>query len=97
MSRCRLPVEQPACLRPFYPACLIGLVALAFHPSATTAEPQEMPSNATAHPELWPEAHSTGLVDDKTEAFITDLMSKMSLREKVGQMIQGDMEATTPE
>jgi len=56
-----------------------------------------MPANATAHPELWPEAHSTGLIDDKTEAFITDLMSKMSLREKVGQMIQGDIEATVPE
>jgi len=56
-----------------------------------------MSANATAHPELWPEAHSAGLVDDKTEAFITDLMAKMSLREKVGQMIQGDMEAAVPE
>jgi beta-glucosidase len=56
-----------------------------------------MPSNATAHPELWPQGRSTGLVDDKTEAFITDLMSKMSLREKVGQMIQGDMEAAVPD
>lgn len=56
-----------------------------------------MSSNATAHPELWPEARSPGLVDDQTEAFITDLMAKMSLREKVGQMIQGDMEAIAPE
>ncbi len=57
-----------------------------------------MPASASiAHPELWPEARSTGLVDPQTEAFITDLMAKMSLREKVGQMIQGDMEATVPE
>ena len=56
-----------------------------------------MPANTTAHPELWPEARSAGLVDDQTEAFITDLMAKMSLREKVGQMIQGDTTATVPE
>jgi beta-glucosidase len=75
---------------------LIGLLATVPIPSAI-AETLPMSSNATAHPELWPEAHSTGLVDDKTEAFITDLMAKMSLREKVGQMIQGDMEAAVPE
>jgi beta-glucosidase len=57
-----------------------------------------MPANAAvAHPELWPEGRSAGLVDDKTEAFITELMAKMSLREKVGQMIQGDMEAAVPD
>ena len=50
-----------------------------------------------AHPELWPAAHSIGLVDQKTEDFITDLMAKMSVREKVGQMIQGDMTAINPE
>jgi beta-glucosidase len=87
-----LPVKgglRPAVLA----ASLVATITL---PSAF-AESQQMPSNATAHPELWPEAHSTGLVDDKTEAFITELMAKMSLREKVGQMIQGDMEATAPE
>jgi beta-glucosidase len=71
-----LPVKgglRPAVLA----ASLVATITL---PSAF-AESQQMPSNATAHPELWPEAHSTGLVDDKTEAFITDLMAKMSLRE----------------
>jgi len=56
-----------------------------------------MSNSAIAHPALWPEAHSAGLVDPKTEAFITDLMARMSLREKVGQMIQGDMTAINPE
>lgn len=59
--------------------------------------PADNPMSGTAHPELWPAAHSVGLVDPETEAFITDLMSKMSLREKVGQMIQGASEAIRPE
>ncbi len=53
---------------------------------------------ATAHPELWPKAASpTAITDAKTEAFITGLMSKMSLEEKVGQTIQADGSAITPE
>src|SRR5688572_16427701 len=91
-SRYRLP-GSPAQLSA---ALAVSLLATATIPSAS-AEPQHMPAPAIAHPELWPEARSTGLVDPKTEAFVTDLMAKMSLREKVGQMIQGDMEATVPE
>src|SRR4051812_19323034 len=59
--------------------------------------PADQDLSGIAHPALWPQAHSVGLVDPETEAFITDLMSKMSLREKVGQMIQGDSEAVKPE
>src|SRR3954471_25097753 len=65
--------------------------------SAMATPPADTNMSGIAHPELWPEAHSVGLVDPETEAFITDLMSKMSLREKVGQMIQGDSEAIRPE
>ncbi|HVO01266.1 MAG TPA: glycoside hydrolase family 3 N-terminal domain-containing protein [Candidatus Cybelea sp.] len=65
---------------------------------AFASPPATVPNaSGTAHPELWPEAHSVGLVDPATEAFITDLMAKMSLREKVGQMIQGASEAIRPE
>jgi beta-glucosidase len=59
--------------------------------------PADNPMSGIAHPDLWPTAHSVGLVDPETEARITELMSKMSLREKVGQMIQGDSEAVKPE
>ncbi|WP_297513446.1 exo 1,3/1,4-beta-D-glucan glucohydrolase [uncultured Caulobacter sp.] len=53
---------------------------------------------ATAHPALWPKAASPpAITDAKTEAFITDLMSKMSLEEKVGQTIQADGSTITPE
>jgi alpha-D-xyloside xylohydrolase len=53
--------------------------------------------NGIAHPALWPRAHSIGLVGGKTEDFITELMSRMSLEEKVGQMIQADIASITPD
>ena len=49
------------------------------------------------HPDLWPAAHSRGLVEPKTEAFVTQLMGRMSLEEKVGQLIQADIASIKPE
>jgi len=54
-------------------------------------------AQSIAHPEIWPKSNSQGLVDDKTEMFVTGLMKKMSLEEKIGQMIQADLSAITPE
>lgn len=50
-----------------------------------------------AHPDRWPAAHSVGLVDAATEARITALMARMSLEEKVGQMIQADIGSIKPD
>jgi beta-glucosidase len=53
---------------------------------------------ATAHPALWPHAASPAAMSDaKTEAFVTELMSRMTLEEKVGQTIQADIGSITPE
>ena len=49
-----------------------------------------------AHPDLWPKARSHGLVDVETEKFVSDLMARMSLEQKVGQMIQADISSITP-
>src|SRR5688572_10026383 len=51
----------------------------------------------TAHPDLWPAAKSRGLVDPETEARISALLARMSVEEKVGQMIQADTSAIRPE
>jgi alpha-D-xyloside xylohydrolase len=59
--------------------------------------PAEKSTDSIAHPALWPQAHSVGLVDEKTEKVITGLMARMSLQEKVGQMIQADVASITPE
>jgi beta-glucosidase len=50
-----------------------------------------------AHAALWPRSHSVGLVDPATESFVTELMSRMSLEDKVGQTIQADIGYVTPE
>jgi beta-glucosidase len=55
------------------------------------------PGNGEAHPELWPASHSTGLVDAKTEARISELLGRLSLEEKVGQLIQADIGNIKPE
>ena len=49
------------------------------------------------HPQNWPQAHSRGLVDAATEARIDELLAKMSLEQKVGQIIQTDIGAVVPE
>ncbi|MDQ0464332.1 beta-glucosidase [Caulobacter ginsengisoli] len=54
--------------------------------------------SSLAHPALWPAAASpAAMTDAATEARITTLMAGMSLAEKVGQTIQGDIGSMTPE
>lgn len=64
---------------------------------ATTGSAQTGAERGVAHPSLWPAARSQGLVDPKTEAFVTQLMAKMTLEEKVGQMVQADISTIKPE
>ncbi|MFN7111769.1 MAG: glycoside hydrolase family 3 N-terminal domain-containing protein, partial [Brevundimonas sp.] len=53
---------------------------------------------ARAHPDLWPHAASpAAMTDPATEAFVTELMAKMTLEEKVGQTIQADIASIKPE
>jgi beta-glucosidase len=50
-----------------------------------------------AHPQQWPQAHSVGLVDPQGEAFIDALMKRLTLEEKVGQVIQADIGHIQPQ
>lgn len=51
-----------------------------------------------ADPAAWPRAASpAGLSDAETEAFVDGLLARMSVEEKVGQLIQADIAAITPE
>jgi beta-glucosidase len=45
----------------------------------------------------WPKLAPAGLVDPATEAKITEIMSQMTLEEKVGQTIQADINFIKPE
>jgi beta-glucosidase len=71
-------------------ACLAGAPAFAQSNPQSGAGP-------IAHPAQWPAAASPAAITDaRTEAFITQLMARMSVEEKVGQTIQGDIASMTP-
>jgi beta-glucosidase len=56
-----------------------------------------VPSPAKANPENWPSSSSpAALSDAKTEAAIGGYLLKMSMAQKVGQLIQADISAITP-
>ena len=63
--------------------------------SASSAAPV---ARATANPVNWPSAASPAAITDvKTEDTITALLSKMTLEQKVGQLVQADISAIKPE
>ena len=68
--------------------------------SALAAPSASVPGDgaSTAHPALWPAAHSPAAITSvETERRIARMMAAMTLEEKVGQMIQADISAITPE
>jgi len=72
----------------------VALLASTFLSGAVQAA--ETPQ-ATAHAAKWPAAKSQGLVDPATEAFVDGLLAKLTLEEKVGQLIQADIGQIKPE
>lgn len=52
---------------------------------------------AKVHPELWPAAKSPAAISDtRTEARIDALIGKMTIEQKVGQLVQADISTITP-
>lgn len=71
-------------------AVLTGCAAV----SPSSAEPA---SAAKADPAVWPQAASpSAITDPQTEAMIDALLGRMTLEEKVGQIIQADIASITP-
>jgi beta-glucosidase len=71
--------------------------------SAAAAFAQSVPpeaklvgTRAVAHPEIWPAYQYPVTSDAATEAKIADLLKRMTIEEKIGQLIQGDICCTTP-
>ena len=70
------------------------LVALA---ASTAAPPLAAQPQATANPDNWPRAASpAALTDAAAERRINALIARMTVEQKVGQTIQGDISAITP-
>jgi beta-glucosidase len=62
-----------------------------------TAEEAGPEAAAAVHPEIWPQLKSPVAPDPEIEEAISDLLGKMSLDEKVGQVIQPEINSVTPE
>ncbi len=66
--------------------------------AASTAITVSNGSNSVVvDPANWPEGQSGVARDPDVEVFIADLLSRMSVEEKVGQVIQADISEITPE
>mgnify|MGYP003349473384 CR=1 FL=1 len=62
------------------------------------AQTATVPEASRAHPERWPHAATPAAISDaRTEAFVSELMARMTLEEKVGQLIQADISSITPD
>ncbi len=88
-----MPLSPPSPLslcRIFLAVSLAGVLLMPIH-SATAADA------ATVHPELWPQGHSPLPSDPALEARVRALLAKMSVEDKVGQMIQADIKSVTPD
>ncbi|WP_269714755.1 glycoside hydrolase family 3 protein [Caulobacter sp. NIBR2454] len=73
-------------------AALIASAAALALASGSQAQPGQ------AHPQNWPRSASPAAMEDAaTEALVRDLLSKMTLEEKVGQTIQADISYIKPE
>lgn len=51
----------------------------------------------TAHPAIWPQHRYPVVTPEATEAMLQALLKRMTLAEKIGQMVQGDICCTTPD
>ena len=63
---------------------------------AAEEDAQVVAQKAEINPKAWPKL-ATAALDPAVEAQIDDIISKMTLEQKVGQVIQGDSNSTTPE
>jgi beta-glucosidase len=66
--------------------------AVTFTTSVLAAAPASAPKTET-----WPVVASSAPKDPRIEARISELLNKMTLEQKVGQMIQADIRSVTPE
>jgi beta-glucosidase len=63
---------------------------------AAPAVAQQPAASAVAHPEMWPKLAMKRQRDPKVEARVDAMLAKMSVEDKVGQLIQVDIASITP-
>lgn len=66
--------------------------------ASAAAQPEAAPAqNGVAHPELWPQYRYPVPENAATEARIADLLKRMTIEEKIGQLVQADLCCVTPD
>lgn len=80
-------------MRKFVVAALLSTAAF----SVAVSGKSERSQSGTANPSIWPVLKNPVAVDPVIETRITDLLRRMSLEQKVGQVIQADLGSVTPE
>lgn len=80
-------------MRKFVVAALLCTTAF----SVAANGQSERSRSSQANPAIWPEVKNPVAVDPAIESRIADLLRRMSVEQKVGQIIQGDLASTTPE
>lgn len=86
-SCCQTPLLQRLLLAVSIAGALIVQIAPACAADGSTA----------VHPWLWPEVHSPLPPDPVLDARVKALLDRMSVEDKVGQMIQADIKYVTPD
>ena len=79
-------------------ALAAGLVACGEDQEAANvpAANQEVRAPGSVDPAIWPKVESPVGLDAKMEARITDIIAQMTMRQKVGQIIQADVGSIAP-
>ena len=75
---------------------LFGLLVTAMTFAAAAADSAE-PVVSTVHPQLWPSPKWPLPPDPKLEARVQSILEKLTLEEKVGQVVQADIASVTPD
>jgi len=85
-------------------ACRLAIALLLCAPAMLAANDlaekqasSDIQTDATTHPALWPALKSPIPRDAALEQRIQSLIAKMSVEEKVGQIVQGDIGSVTPD
>ena len=74
---------------------LAGMPASAQQPMPQQPAPQQ-PVSSVAHPETWPLLATKRARDPKVEARVDAMLRRMSVEDKVGQLLQVDIASITP-
>lgn len=76
-------------------AMLVSITLLAC--SHVPSETKNKTSDTLQNVNLWPEVKSPLVITADEQRFIDNLLNKMTLEEKVGQLVQGEIQVITPE